>query len=133
VKLEVKETDARRPYGWRSRAIFALLALGILLAFAASIWRSNRQATWPEVKGRPTATRIVRWAGSPYFPHTMYAGQCSIDYVVQGKHYSTWANSEYMDQDARFISDRMNTCPSTHFAVHYNPKDPSDAVAERLD
>jgi len=63
----------------------------------------------------------------------MYVGECSIEYVVDGKRYSVWAKSGYLDPDPQFVSDRMDKCPATEFAVYYNPKDPSDAQVERLD
>ena len=63
----------------------------------------------------------------------LYVGECSVEYIVAGKRYTVWAASGYFDPNPTWMADRMRTCPVSHYAVHYNPDDPSDAFAERLD
>jgi hypothetical protein len=63
----------------------------------------------------------------------MYVGQCLVEYTVHGKRYSLWAASGYLDRDRNFIADKMRECPVPLYFVHYNPKNPADALAIRAD
>jgi hypothetical protein len=119
-----------------SISVFGLIVLG-LVAVMASVYLGERhrrlRENWPEVRGRPTNTRTVKNPPTRQFPITTYVGECFVEYTVAGKHYSIWAASGYLDPDPTFIADRMQVCPVSRYAVHYNPQDPSDAFAERVD
>jgi hypothetical protein len=121
---------------WMSISVFGLTAL-CLVAVMGSVYLGERhrrvRRNWSEVRGSPTTTRTVKNPPTERFPITMYGGECSVEYTVAGKHYSIWAASGYFDPDPKFIGDRMQVCPVSRYAVHYNPQDPSDAFAERVD
>jgi hypothetical protein len=135
----VKSEDISRPVdnpivGWRSLAVFAIVVLCLVAVFGGQYWQERHQRlreTWPAVKGIPTGTRVVKEPPTQRFPITMYVGQCSVEYFVQGKRYSVWAASGYLDPDPKFVSDRMGDCPASDYVVRYNPHNPSEAYGER--
>ncbi|HST13001.1 MAG TPA: hypothetical protein VLL05_21660 [Terriglobales bacterium] len=38
-----------------------------------------------------------------------------------------------MDSDQIALASKMTVCPVSQYVVHYNPKDPSEAVVKRWD
>jgi hypothetical protein len=61
----------------------------------------------------------------------MYVGECSVEYTVGSKRYAVWVGAGYLDPDPKFVSDKMEECPVSHWVVHYNPSDPADGYASR--
>jgi len=121
---------------WLFISVLAVFALGIIGSAVSSYLAKKgeqRRANWPQTAGTPIGTRVIQEPPTPRFPKAIYVGQCSVEYVVHGKRYAVWAASGYLDPDAAWVADRVRDCPVSRYAVHYNPQDPSDASAERLD
>jgi len=57
----------------------------------------------------------------------MYVGECSVKYTVGDKQYSVWLASGYLDQDPKFIEDKMQACRVSRYAIHYNPQNAADS------
>ncbi len=116
--------------------VIGIMTLGMVASVISPyfIERGERKrASWPQTRGKPTRTRVVTDGPTPRFPVTMYIGQCSVEYTVAGKQYSLWAGAGYLDKDSKWIADKMREYPVSSYVVRYNPQDPSDASAERLD
>ncbi len=137
MKARQKPKRTYDPAGsWLYIAVFGIMALGIIGIFISSriqVRNEQKQADWPEIRGRPTGTRIIKEPPTKAIPTGMYIGQCSVEYVVAEKRYIVWAASGYLDPDVKWIADRMHECPVSRYAVHYNPLNPGEATATRLD
>ena len=121
---------------WLFISLFGVMALGIIAMMIAPNFAERterKRASWPRTNGEPTGARVVTEAPTERFPVTMYVGQCSVGYTVAGRRYSIWAASGYLDPDVKWMADRMHECPVSQFVVHYNPQNPADATAERID
>lgn len=118
---------------WLYISVVAVLALGSIGPAVSSYLAEKsrqRRANWPQTAGRPIGTRVIRQPPTRRFRQARYVQQCSVEYVVDGKRYTLWAASGYLDPDATWVVHRVRDCPVSQYAVHYNPKDPSDASAE---
>lgn len=77
--------------------------------------------------------RLIEEFPTRGFPRAIFEGECSVQYIVDGRRYTLWAASGYLDPDARWVADKVRDCPVARYSVHYNPQDPSDASAERVE
>jgi hypothetical protein len=121
---------------WLYISVFGVMVLGMVAMVISPYFREideRKRANWPQTKGTPKRTRVVTQAATRQFPITVYVGQCSVEYIVADRQYSLWASSGYVDKDLKWIADRMQECPVSQYVVRYNPVNPSDASAERLD
>jgi hypothetical protein len=126
--------DARG--SWLFITVFGVFALGIVGSMVSPYLadrNERKRANWPQVEGRPVGTRVIKDPPTPRFPTTLYVGECSVEYIVAGRRYTIWAGSGYLDPDLNWITDKLRDCPVPRYAVHYNPRDPSDASAKRWD
>jgi hypothetical protein len=111
---------------WMYISVIGVVALVMVAVVITPYFRERserKRASWPQTKGTPTGTRIIKEPPTPRFPIAIYIGQCSVDYTVAGKGYSLWAGAGYVDRDSKWIADRMQECPIAHYVVHYNPRD----------
>jgi hypothetical protein len=125
------------PSNWLSIVLLGFMAL-LMIAMIGGPYMAERQRTiqesWPRVQGKSTDTRIVRRAPTGRnFPFIVYVGECAVEYSVAGKKYSVWVPSGYASPDPKFIFDKVQECPVSRYAVHYNPKNPGEAVAKGID
>jgi hypothetical protein len=77
--------------------------LAIVGVFAVDTWQNKSQRKkdhWPRVVGKASASRVVEKPPTENFHTTMYVGQCSVEYMVEGKTNSLWAGSGYLDPGA---------------------------------
>jgi hypothetical protein len=121
---------------WLVISFFGLIVVCVVAAMSVAYFGRRGQRlreNWPSANGSPTGTRIVREPPTERFPITMYVGECSVEYTVADKQYSVWVASGYLDQDPKFIADKMQECPVSRYAIHYNPQNPADSFGERLD
>ena len=132
-RLDRASYDPR--HSWIFVAVLALVALG-MVGIGVSDYLGHRRErlirTWPTTKGLPVTTRVVKETATRKFPYSLYGGECSVQYTVEGKDYFLWVRTGYMDPDPGVMADRMSVCPISHNIVRYNPRDPADAVAERF-
>lgn len=113
--------------------VIGLFALAIVGVFAVDMWQNRSQRIrdhWPQVLGRATTSRVVKEPPTEAFHTTMYVGQCSVEYIVEGKTYSLWAGSGYLDPDPTFMSERLDDCIGWKYIIRYNPRNPNEAYAQ---
>jgi hypothetical protein len=152
IRLENVETESRRKipmkrnlgvrashdprHSWIFVAVLGLVALayvGIVITNYLGERRERMIRSWPTTRGVPVTTRVVRETATRTFPYAAYGGECSVKYTVDGKDRFLWVGTGYMDPDPGVMADKMQECPIPRYVVHYNPKEPADAVAERFE
>ena len=107
--------------------VFVLDMIGSRVSSYVAERNQKKHANWLVAEGVPRETRVIKDR------RALYVGECSVEYTVEGKQYTVWAASGYLDPDQHWMAEKMRACPVYHYTVHYNPKDPSDAFAEKLD
>ncbi len=90
-------------------------------------------SSWPEAECSVVGSHIrrteIRLAYNTPVP--WYEGDYRLRYVVNGREYLTYAFSGYADKDATLVREKLDHLPvECDFTVRYNPKDPSEAVAQ---
>src|SRR5579864_2666531 len=121
---------------WVDISVIGVMALGVVASMISPYFREiseRKRANWPQTKGTPKGTRVIKEPPTPRFITPLYVGQCSVEYTVGGKQYTLWAASGYLDPDSAWVADRMQECPVSRYVVRYNPENPSDASAVRVD
>lgn len=96
-------------------AIVALSFVGIGVFGYLGERRGRMSRSWPSTKGVSVSTRVVREWASRNFPYSLYGGECSVKYTVDGKVYFLWVGSGSVDPSPRVMAERMQECPTPHY------------------
>jgi len=121
---------------WKTNFALSLVLAGTILLVVAGAWKwMNRQpkyySGWPKThKCSIIGARAVRETVSPRGPY-IYRGEYRLEYVVNGRRYSVYASSPYLDEEEAFVLQKLKDLPTAcEYSIYYNPSDPTQAHAE---
>ena len=95
---------------------------------------AGRTGRWPEAQECTViGSRVVRDVIDGRRPLILWHGEYRVQYEVNGKRYSTWANAGWTDADRSFVQNKVDDlkidCP---VRVQYNPKNPAESVTHPM-
>jgi hypothetical protein len=111
---------------------------GIIAVVGFVVWRTIATWTtsWPQTDSEIVGSRVVRAdvpIGSYRSVVILYRGEYHLRYSVNSKDYFLWTKSMWMDQDPRFVAEKMKSYEGqqSRYLIRYNPRNPAEAVAQR--
>lgn len=115
-----------------------VLVVAIVLLSALFLWlgirsdRASDERDWLTTSSDIIDSRVMQdQLESISGVRIIYFGEYKLRYSVAGKEYEIWQDAEVTGDSRQEIALKLaNGRPYAHYAIHYNPKHPSQVRAE---
>jgi hypothetical protein len=112
-----------------STGAIGIVALLLFLGMLAYLDVSGQTDSWTKVSYQIIDSRAVPQIAYGRPEVVLWKGEDLLQYEVNGKRYSVWADAVSWNDDRRFVEYGLSNGRQRNYTVRFNPANPSEAVA----
>ena len=119
-----------KPKTRKTKGVLGVFALLLFLGMLAYLDGSGRTDSWQEVSYLVVDSRAVSLIAYGRPEVVLWKGQDLLQYEVNGRRYSVWADAVNWNEDRIFVEYGLANDRQRGYTVRFNPANPAEAVAK---